>query len=319
MKPKIVVLDGYVANPGDLSWDALAALGDLTVYDRTAPADVVARAAGADAAFTNKVVLDAAAIEALPSLRFIGVLATGYNNVDIVAARRAGIDVCNVPAYSTHSVAQLVFAHILQIANHVGRHSTSVKKGGWQHCQDFSYRLTPIIELAGLTIGIYGLGNIGKEVAKIASAFSMRVVALTSKMQYELPEYITAVDRDTLFREADILVLAAPLTKENARFVNDRTLALMKPSAIVINTARGGLVDSTALARALDSGRLYAAGVDVLDQEPPRSDEPLLSCSGCYITPHVAWQSDVARRSLLEVSAANLAAFLQGRPQNVVN
>ena len=216
MKPKIVVLDGYVANPGDLSWDALAALGDLTVYDRTAPADVVARAAGADAVFTNKVVLDAAAIEALPSLRFIGVLATGYNNVDIVAARRAGIDVCNVPAYSTHSVAQLVFAHILQIANHVGRHSTSVKKGGWQHCQDFSYRLTPIIELAGLTMGIYGLGNIGKEVAKIASAFSMRVVALTSKMQYELPEYITAVDRDTLFREADILVLAAPLRRAPA-------------------------------------------------------------------------------------------------------
>ena len=319
MKPKIVVLDGYVANPGDLSWDALAALGDLVVYDRTAPGQIVERAAGAVAVFTNKVVLDAEKIKALPGLKFIGVLATGYNNVDIVAARRAGIDVCNVPAYSTHSVAQLVFAHILQITNHVGRHSTSVKKGGWQHCQDFSYRLTPIIELAGLTMGIYGLGNIGREVARIADAFSMKVIALTSKMQYELPDFITAVDKDELFRQSDVLVLCAPLTAGNSRFVNDRTLAMMKPDAILINTARGGLVDSNALAKALDSGRIYAAGVDVLDREPPTEDEPLLGCTGCYITPHVAWQSDVARRRLLDVSAANFAVFLAGAPQNVVN
>ncbi len=316
---KIVVLDGYVANGGDLSWNALAALGDLTVYDRTAPDQIADRAADAEAIFTNKVVIDSEALQAMPRLKFIGVLATGFNNVDIACARKHGVTVCNVPAYSTHSVVQNIFAHLLNITNQTSLHSTSVKRGGWQHCQDFSYRLSPIIELAGLTMGIYGLGHIGQETAKIANAFSMNVIAFTSKQQWQLPDYITSVEHDNLFRQSDVLVLCAPLTAQNRGFVNAETLSMMKPTAIIINTARGGLVDSVALAKALDSGRLYAAGVDVLDCEPPMGTEPLLGTRRCHITPHIAWQSDVARRSLLQMSADNLKAYIDGNPVNVVN
>ena len=316
---KIVVLDGYVANSGDLSWDALAALGDLTVYDRTAPDQIAERAADADAIFTNKVVIDTNALQAMPRLKFIGVLATGFNNVDIAAARKRGVTVCNVPAYSTHSVVQNIFAHLLNITNQTALHSTSVKRGGWQHCQDFSYRLSPIIELAGLTIGIYGLGHIGQETAKIANAFSMKVIALTSKQQWQLPDYITSVEHDDLFRQSDVLVLCAPLTAQNRGFVNAETLAMMKPTAIIINAARGGLIDSISMAKALDSGKLYAAGVDVLDCEPPTGAEPLLGTRRCHITPHIAWQSDIARKNLLQMSADNLKAYIDGNPVNVVN
>ncbi len=316
---KIVVLDGHVANSDDLSWDALAALGDLTVYDRTSPDQIAERAADAEAVFVNKVVLDAAVLDTLPALRFVGVLATGFNNVDVVAARRRGITVCNVPAYSTDSVVQTIFSLILTITNRVELHSDSVHSGDWVNCRDFSYRLTPLPELAGATMGIYGLGHIGSAVANIARAFGMKVIALTSKVPWQLPGYIRPVEHDELFRESDVLVLCAPLTAQNKYFVNAEALAMMKPTAILINTARGGLVDSYALAKALEERRIYAAGIDVMESEPPRADDPLLSAPHCFITPHYAWQGEKARRELLRISASNLAAFLAGTPVNVVN
>lgn len=316
---KIVVLDGYVANSGDLSWEELEKLGELVVYDRTAPDQVVERAKDATAIFTNKVHISKEIIDQLPGLRFIGVLATGYNNVDLVAARRHGVTVTNVPRYSTHSVVQNIYAHLLNITNETALYSQSVKRGDWQNCVDFSYRLTPIIELHGLTMGIYGLGSIGSEVAKIAQAFGMKVIALTSKVPWQLPGYITPVEKKELFQHADVLVICAPLTPENKYFINAETLAMMKPGAIIINAARGGHVDSAALKEALEAGKIYAAGVDVLEKEPPSADEPLLACDKCRITPHVAWQSDVARKELIRISADNLASYLAGRPQNVVN
>lgn len=318
-KPRIVILDGYVANSGDLSWHEIASQGELTVYDRTSPDEVIARCSGATAVFTNKVIIDAETIAALPDLKFIGVLATGYNNVDIEAARRAGIIVSNVPAYSTMSVAQLVFAMLLTICNRVSDYSASVGAGRWASCDDFSYRLGPIEELDGKTMAVYGLGNIGRRVAAIADAFGMHVVSCTSQPAENLPPYIEKVSRDEMFRRADVLSLNAPLTATNRHFVNAATIALMKPTAIVINTARGPLVDEEALADALASGRLAFAAVDVLAVEPPRQGSPLIGLDNCIVTPHVAWQSTDARRRLLDVSAANLRAFLAGAPQNVVN
>ena len=338
-KPRIVILDGYVANSGDLSWREIASQGELTVYDRTSPDEVIARCSGATAVFTNKVIIDADTIAALPDLKFIGVLATGYNNVDIEAARRTGIVVSNVPAYSTMSVAQLVFAMLLTICNRVSDYSASVAAGRWASCDDFSYRLGPIEELDGKTMAVYGLGNIGRRVAAIADAFGMHVVSCTSQPAENLPPYIEKVSRDEMFRRADVLSLNAPLTATNRHFVNAATIALMKPTAIVINTARGPLVDEEALADALfqaqrsdarlvrrhgladalASGRLAFAAVDVLAVEPPRQGSPLIGLDNCIVTPHVAWQSTDARRRLLDVSAANLRAFLAGAPQNVVN
>ncbi len=318
-RPRIVVVDGYVANSGDLSWDALAALGELTVYDRTSPNQLIDRCRDAYAVITNKVVIDAAAIDALPSLRYVGVLATGYNNVDIAAARRAGVTVCNVPAYSTASVAQTVFALLLAITNRVESYSASVHAGDWSRCADFSYRLGPIEELDGLTMAVYGLGNIGSRVAAIAHAFGMKVISFTSKQQDALPPYIEKVSRDEMFRRADILSLNAPLAADNRHFVCGETLALMKPTAILINTARGGLVDEHALASALREHRIAAAGIDVMDCEPPKADNPLSALDNCIITPHIAWQSTGARRRLLAVTADNLAAFIDGHPQNVVS
>ena len=318
-KPRIVILDGYVANSGDLSWHEIASQGELTVYDRTLPDEVITRCSGATAVFTNKVIIDADTIAALPDLKFIGVLATGYNNVDIEAARRAGIIVSNVPAYSTMSVAQLVFAMLLTICNRVSDYSASVGAGRWASCDDFSYRLGPIEELDGKTMAVYGLGNIGRRVAAIAAAFGMHVVSCTSQPAENLPPYIEKVSRDEMFRRADVLSLNAPLTATNRHFVNASTIALMKQTAIVINTARGPLVDEDALADALASGRLAFAAVDVLAVEPPRQGSPLIGLDNCIVTPHVAWQSTDARRRLLDVSAANLRAFLAGAPQNVVN
>lgn len=318
-RPRIVVVDGYVANSGDLSWDALAALGELTVYDRTSPDQLIDRCRDAYAVITNKVVIDAAAIDALPSLRYIGVLATGYNNVDIAAARRAGVTVCNVPAYSTASVAQTVFALLLAITNRVESYSASVHAGDWSRCADFSYRLGPIEELDGLTMAVYGLGNIGSRVAAIAHAFGMKVISFTSKQQDALPRYIEKVSRDEMFGRADVLSLNAPLAADNRHFVCGETLALMKPTAILINTARGGLVDEHALASALREHRIAAAGIDVMDCEPPKADNPLSALDNCIITPHIAWQSTGARRRLLAVTADNLVAFIDGHPQNVVS
>lgn len=316
---KIVILDGYVANSGDLSWDELAQLGEVTVYERTPRELIVERAKDADAIFTNKVVIDKEILEQLPKLRFIGVMATGYNNVDVVAARRHGVIVSNVPAYSTNSVVQNIYAHLLNIVNSVALHDDAVKRGSWQNCNDFSFRLSPIIELAGLTMGIYGLGSIGSKVAKIANAFGMKVVAFTSKVPWQLPGYISPVEKSELFEQSDVLVICAPLTSENKYFVNADTLSMMKPTAIIINAARGGLMDSAAVVKALQNGKLGAVGVDVLEHEPPMGDEPLLSCDKCFITPHIAWQSDVARKSLITISADNLKSFIDGHPRHVVN
>lgn len=318
MAKEIVILDGYVANPGDLSWYKLNTLGEVTVYDNTPESQIVERCTDAFAIYTNKVVITDQIMTQLPNLKFIGVLATGYNNVDIEAANKRGITVCNVPAYSTNSVVQLVFAHLLNVVDNVQKHSDSVFNGDWTNCENFSYRLSPMLEIAGLTMGVYGLGNIGSKVAKIANAFGMKVISFTSKSQEQLPEYITKVSKSEMFEQCDVLSLNAPLTKDNKEFINAETLALMKPTAILINTARGGLVNEQDLADVLNNDKLYAACLDVLDTEPALANNPLLRAKNCYITPHIAWQSDAARQSLLDISFENLKAFIEGKPQNVV-
>lgn len=315
---KIVILDGYVANPGDLSWQAIADAGDLTVYDRTAPGEIVARCSGAEAVFTNKVVLDAAVLGSLPDLKFIGVLATGYNNVDIAEARRRGITVCNVPSYSTDSVAQLVFAMLLELVNRVGDYDRAVPRGDWQTCPDFSFTLGQIRELSGMTLGIYGFGHIGSRVAQIASAFGMRVISPTSKASDAIPDYVTKVTFDEMLARADVISLNAPLTADNRGLFGRETFAKMRPGALLINTARGPLVDEQALADALNSRQLGGAAVDVLCSEPPVNGSPLIDCPYCIVTPHIAWQSAEARRRLIDISAANLQAWLSGHPQNLV-
>lgn len=312
---KIVILDGYVANSGDLSWDALNELGELTVYDRTAPAEVVARAKGADAIYTNKVLITDEVMEELPDLKFIGVLATGYNNVDIEAAHRRGITVCNVPAYSTDSVAQLVFAHLLHIINSIGDYAASVNRGEWAGNRDFSYRLSAFSELAGMTMGIIGMGNIGRRVAAIALAFGMKVITNSGR---ELPEGVERVGLDELFRTSDVISLNSALTPATKGIINREALAMMKPTAIIINTSRGPLVDEEALAEALRERRIAGAGIDVLCEEPPRSGSPLINCPNCFVTPHIAWQSSQARRRLVDISIENLRKFSTGEPQNVV-
>ena len=318
---KIVELDGYAANPGDLSWDGLKQLGELTVYDRTAPQDVLERARGAQVILTNKVLITAELMDQLPELRYIGVLATGYNVVDIPAARRHGIVVTNIPAYSTMSVAQMVVAHLLNITNRVALHSEAVKQGEWQNCKDFTFSLTPQIELDGKTFGIVGLGNTGTATACIAQSFGMRVLAYSSKSPKVLREMgiEKAESYEQLFRQADVLSLHCPLTEETRYLVNAERLSLMKPTAILINTGRGPLVDEAALAQALNEGRIMAAGVDVLEEEPPRKGSPLIGAQNCFITPHIAWATKAARERLMNIAVANVKAFQEGNPQNVVS
>lgn len=317
---KIVELDGYAANPGDLSWDGLRELGELTVYDRTAPEDVLERAKGAQVILTNKVVITEELMDKLPDLRYIGVLATGYNVVDIPAARKHGIIVTNIPAYSTMSVAQMVIAHLLNITNQVALHSDAVKQGEWQRNKDFSFSLTPLIELDGKTLGIVGLGNTGTATARIAQSLGMRILAYSSKSADALKEMDIekAGSYEQLFREADVLSLHCPLTEETHHLVNAERLKLMKPTAILINTGRGPLVDEAALADALNEGRIMAAGVDVLQEEPPRNGSPLINARNCYITPHIAWATKAARERLLNIAVANVKAFMEGKPQNAV-
>jgi len=317
---KIVELDGYAANPGDLSWDGFKELGELTVYDRTAPEDVLERAKGAQVILTNKVLITAELMDQLPELRYIGVLATGYNVVDIPAARKHGIVVTNIPAYSTMSVAQMVMAHMLNITNQVALHSEAVKQGEWQHNKDFSFSLTPLIELDGKTLGIVGLGNTGTATALIAQRFGMRTLAYSSKSSEALQQMgiEKAESYEQLFREADVLSLHCPLTEETHHLVNTERLSWMKPTAILINTGRGPLVDEAALAAALNEGRIMAAGVDVLEEEPPRKGSPLITARNCYITPHIAWATKAARIRLLNIALENIRAFLNGKPQNVV-
>ena len=312
---KIIILDGYVANSGDLSWEPLRELGELTVYDRTAPEEVTERAADATAIYTNKVLITDDVMEALPELKFIGVLATGDNNVDIDAAHRRGITVCNVPAYSTDSVAQLVFAHLLHIVNSIGDYAASVNSGEWAGNRDFSYRLRPFDELAGQTIGIIGMGNIGRRVAAIAQAFGMRVVTNSGR---ELPDGVERVSLDELFRQSDVISLNSALTPATKGIISREALALMKPTAIIINTSRGPLIEEEALAEALREGRIAAAGIDVLCEEPPRKGSPLIGCPRCFVTPHIAWQSSQARQRLVDISIDNLRRFLDGKPQNRV-
>jgi glycerate dehydrogenase len=315
---KIVVLDSIVA-AGNSDWPELQKQGHVTVFDRTAPAEVATRCADATAIFTNKVLITRQIIEALPKLKFVGIMATGTNVIDFEAAAEHGITVCNVPAYSTNAVVQHVFALLLGISNRVGDYTASVRRGDWANCKDFSYLLQPINELSCRTMGIYGLGNIGTRVAAVAQALGMNVIALTSKSADRLPCGVTSVSREELFAQSDVLSLNAPLTANNKNFVNAQTLALMKSTAIIINTARGGLVDEQALANALNSGKIFAAGVDVLSTEPPHPDNPLLSARNCFVTPHIAWSSEQARATLMDVCAANLAAWLAGAPQNVVS
>ena len=315
---KIVILDGYTANPGDLSWERLKELGELEVYDRTAPGQLLERAEGAEVLLTNKVIIDAKAMAALPHLRYIGVLATGYNVVDIEEARRRGIAVTNIPAYSTMSVAQMVMAHLLNITNQVALHAEAVRQGEWQRSLDFSFSKAPLIELDGMTMGIVGLGNIGKQVARMAQAMGMKVMAFSSKPEEELRQMgiQKAKDYEQLFSEADVVSLHCPLTDETRHLVNRERLALMKPTAILINTGRGPLLDEQAVADALMAGKLYAVGVDVLTEEPPRNGSPLVSAPRCYITPHIAWASAAARRRLIDIATDNVAAFLQGKARN---
>ena len=318
---KIVELDGYAANPGDISWEPWKELGELTVYERTAPDETVARCKDAEIVLTNKVILDAKVIEQLPALRYIGVLATGYNVVDLEAARRHDIVVTNIPAYSTLSVAQMVFAHLLNITHHVAQHAERVTNGAWQNSKDFCFWDSELIELDGLALGIVGLGNIGRAVARIAQTFGMKVMAYSSKSEEALAEMgiQKAASYEDVFRTADVVSLHCPLNAKTKHLVNAERLALMKPSAILINTGRGPLIDEQALADALNSGKIYAAGVDVLTQEPPRAGSPLIGARNCYITPHVAWATRAARERLDKIAFDNVRAFLDGCPRNVVN
>lgn len=313
----ICVLDGYTLNPGDLDWGSLSKLGNLKVYDRTMPSEIIERAIESEIVLTNKVIIDDNTMAQLPKLRYIGVLATGYNVVDIEAARKRGIIVTNIPAYSTNSVAQMVFAHILNIVQQVDTYAKEAQEGKWTNCPDFCYYNHTLMELAGKTIGIVGLGNTGMATARIAAAFGMKVVALTSKTADRLPEGITPVSLDELLQKSDIVSLHCPLTDSTRELINKTTLAKMKNSAILINTGRGPLVNEADLAAALNNGDIQAFGADVLSKEPPTADNPLLSAKNCFITPHIAWATIDARRRLMEIAAENISQFIQG--ETIVN
>ena len=338
---KIVILDGYTAigrscecqstnadgedqktkgptNPDDFPWMELARLGTLKVYDRTKPEETVARAAEADIVLTNKVILNREALSQLPRLRYIGVLATGYNVVDIEAAHQCGITVTNVPAYSTESVAQMVFAHLLTVTNRTEHYAVANRNGRWSHNPDFCYWDTELTELAGKTFGVVGLGNIGSRVAQIALAFGMKVKALTSKEENKLAQDIEKATLGELLATSDVISLHCPLTQTTHHIINSDTLKLVKPTAIVINTGRGPLVDDQAMADALTNGQLSAFCADVLSEEPPGITNPLLRHPNAFITPHIAWATREARNRLIQVATENVRAFLNGKPQNKV-
>lgn len=319
---KLVVLDAYTVFPAtDIHWNAFAALHGvegLEVYDRTSAGELMQRIADADAVLTNKVKLDAVTISRCPSLKYIGVLATGYNVVDVESARRRGITVTNIPSYSTMSVAQQVFALLLEATNRVGHYSSVIRDGKWTACPDFSFRDFDMPELAGKIFGIVGLGNIGSAVASIAAAFGMKIAVTTSKDVSRLPAGYDKVELDDLFRMADVISLHCPLTPSTYHLVDARRLSLMKRSAILINTSRGPVIDEDALAVCLLNGGIAAAGVDVLCDEPPRVDNPLLKAPNCVITPHIAWASTEARRRLFEIACSNFSSFLDGKPINTI-
>ena len=316
----IVILDGYAANPGDLSWDALRSCGELTVYDRTPAELIVPRIGSAEVVFTNKTPLTRQTIENCPALRMIGVLATGYNIVDAEAARERGIPVCNVPAYSTQSVAQHTLALLLEVCSQVGAHDAAVHRGDWQNCPDFSFTAAPLTELAGKTVGIIGYGRIGKAFGAICQALGMRLLVTTriSKNGSD-NDNITYVNLSELLALSDIVSLHCPQTAQTTGMINAAAIAAMKPGAILLNTARGGLIDEQAVADALRSGKLRAYAADVVAKEPIQPDDPLRSAPNCVLTPHIAWAFPEARSRLLSVTEQNLKAFCEGRPINVVN
>ena len=316
---KIVILDGYSVNPGDLSWEELEACGELTVYDRTNTEDILKRTKNADAILTNKVVISSEIIDKLPNLKYIGVLATGYNVVDIEAAKKRGITVTNVPAYSTNSVVQMTFAHILNLTNRVAHYAHENRKGKWSASPDFCYWDTNLGEIAGKTLGVVGLGNIGYKVACIARDFGMDVFACTSKNSADLPDGIQKVTFNGLLGISDILTLHCPLTPQTKEMINKDTLSQMKRGALLINTGRGALVNDKDVAQALCEGQHGGYGADVMTQEPPKPDNPLLSAPNAYLTPHIAWATLEARKRLVSIASANVAAFVQGSPKNVVS
>lgn len=313
---KIVVLDGYGLNPGDLSWEAMQSLGELQVYNRTSPSELLDRAKGAEVLITNKTVITAKDMDALPQLKYIGVLATGYNVVDIEAARSKEIVVTNIPAYSTRSVAQMVFAHLLNITQRVGYYAKVNRQGRWATNADFCYWDTPLIELDGKRMGIIGFGNTGQATAAIAIALGMKVCVYSSKPQFMLPQGIQRMGLDELFRECDVVSLHCPLTDNTKELVNAARLSTMKPTAILINTGRGPLVNEHDLADALNNGVIAAAGLDVLSTEPPCKDNPLLTARNCFITPHIAWATKEARIRLMDIAVNNLKGYIKG---NIIN
>ena len=310
---KIIVLDGYVENPGDLSWEPLAALGELTVYDYTAPAEVIARIGDAPVILTNKTVITREIMDACPQVKYIGVLATGFNVVDIAAAKEKGIVVTNVPAYSTQAVAQFTMALLLEICHHVGKHNDAVQQGRWSACRDFAFWDYPLIELAGKTIGIVGYGRIGQATAMAAQALGMKVLAYSRHGQGE-----PFVPLDELYARSDIVSLHCPLTTENAGMINRETIAKMKDGVILINTARGGLVNDADLRGALLSGKVYAAAADVVTVEPIRADSPLLGLDNMILTPHIAWACYETRQRLMDIAVDNVRQYLAGTPVNNV-
>ena len=309
---EIVVFDGYAVNPGDLNWEGLKEFGNYTIYDRTKPEEVIERAKNADAILTNKVFISNEIMNSLPKLKYIGILSTGYNTVDIPAAIKRNIIVTNIPAYSTNSVAQMVFAHILNITQRVAHYTNEVHEGKWTNCKDFCFVDTPLIELNGLKIGIVGFGNIGQAVARIARGFGMEICTYSHKSWLQLPRDVKQLSLDELYAQCDIITLHCPLDDKNKDMINSESLKKMKRSAILINTGRGGLINEKDLADALNNDTIAAAGLDVLSTEPPMADNPLLTAKNCYITPHIGWATKEARNRLIKITTENLRQFVNG-------
>ena len=319
---QIVILDGYTENPGDLSWAGLEALGELTVYDRTPkddPEEIIRRIGGAEIVFTNKTPLTAQIFARCPQIRYVGLLSTGYNIADIDAARRRGIPVTNIPSYGTDAVAQAAMALLLEITNQVGRHAAAVRQGRWSACEDFCFWDTPLMELSGKTMGVIGFGRIGQAMGRIARAFGMEVLAAGSRPTEQGLAIARYVSLDELYARADVISLHCPLFPQTERMINESSIAKMKDGVILLNTGRGQLICEDALAAALRSGKVRAAGLDVLSQEPPDADNPLLTAPNCFITPHIAWAARESRQRLMDTAVDNLRQFLNGTPVHVVN
>ena len=317
---KIVIVDGFTENPGDLSWKGFEDLGSLTVYDRTAPEDIIQRIKDAEVVITNKVPLSKQTLEACPSVRYIGVLATGFNVVDVDFAKRQGIVVTNIPTYGTAAVAQFTMALLLEICHRVGHHNKTVHDGRWTKSPDFCYWDYPLMELAGKTMGIIGFGRIGQNVSKLANAFGMKVLAHDAYQNKGLEtDMCKYADMDSLLRDSDVISLHAPLTPETEGLINKGTISKMKDGVIIINNSRGPLIVEKDLREALLSGKVYAAGLDVVSSEPINADNPLLGLDNCIITPHIAWAPKESRQRLMDIAVNNLKSFLEGSPENVVN